>query len=471
MFSLGRYKNQKLKKSIFGHFVQNHLAACAYNSLKVETIYFDYKFLPYLLATTEKKLADVIRDIPVTLRPHFTDLLEKICTAHILVPQGYDELTYLGKVRQIAFNGPHIRVLVLHLTDFCNLRCHYCFIEGNIPSGYLRQDMTEQVIEAAINKFGQVIADKKFLKPPSVVFYGGEPLANWKILKAGLEYLVKRQQEGYLPAKLDKIIITNGTLITTAMAQIIKNHRVMVSISIDGPEEIHDHNRIFRNGVGSFAKVIEGFWNLKKAGVNPTVSCVLGKESTTKAKEIIRWLLDCLGIKALGFNHVSIVPDLNSYDPVYEVEFGRALLEVQEIIQAEYPLVYERRMNHKINNFLERQILLADCTGCGEQMSISPDGFIGICQGYMGSRKTFKAKVSDRHFDPSQDEVFREWSRRSPLNMPQCYDCIALSTCGGGCPRNADYINGSIWEKDSAFCHFAKQAQEWMIWKKYKAEM
>jgi len=37
-------------------------------------------------------------------------------------------------------------------------------------------------------------------------------------------------------------------------------------------------------------------------------------------------------------------------------------------------------MNHKINAFLDRRILKADSTGCGEQMSVSPDGQIGICQ-------------------------------------------------------------------------------------------
>ena len=88
----------------------------------------------------------------------------------------------------------------------------------------------------------------------------------------------------------------------------------------------------------------------------------------------------------------------------------------------------------------------------------------------MGSRKTFAGSVFDAKHDPLKDSIFIEWSQRSPLNMVQCYRCQALATCGGGCPRNADHINGSIWEVDSAFCHFAKKAQEWMIWKKYEVE-
>ncbi|MBP6989693.1 radical SAM protein [Candidatus Shapirobacteria bacterium] len=468
MFSVEKHGKERLKKSAFGHFFQRDGSCCAYNALKIITIYFDVALCPYILRVTEIPANEVLKEIPENLKKRFLSALTAICNAHILVPLNYDEFSYLEKVKKIAFGGPRIRVLVLHLTDYCNLRCHYCFIEGNIPENYKRQNMTEKVIEKAIDKFGKIIDGQSFSKPPSVVFYGGEPLANWRVIKHGLEYLQKNQEAKSLPVKMDKILITNGTLIVPEVAEKLKKHNVMVSVSIDGPKKIHDINRVFRDGKGSFQKTMAGFQILKKVGIRPTVSCVLSKESLDYATAIIHWLLDELGVKALGFNHVSIVPNVSNYDPVYEASFGETLLKVQEIIQEEYPDVYERRMNYKINAFLDRRILKADCTGCGEQISVSPDGKIGICQGYMGSRKTFGGSVIDADYDPSKDSVFIEWSQRSPLNMPQCYHCSALATCGGGCPRNADYINGSIWEVDSAFCHFARKAQEWMIWKKYE---
>lgn len=468
MFSIEKHGKEIMKKSVFGHFFQGDKSCCAYNALKIITIYFDAGLFPYILRITEIPATEVLEKIPGNLKEQFVSVLTAICNAHILVPVNYDELSYLEKVKKIAFGGPRIRVLVLHLTDYCNLHCRYCFIEGSIPEDYKRQNMTKGIIKKAIDKFGKVIDGQSSPKPPSVVFYGGEPLANWKIIKYGLEHLQQGQKAGRLPSKIDKILITNATLITQEITEELKKHEVMVSVSIDGPKGIHDLNRVFKSGKGSFQRTIAGLRILKETGIRPTVSCVLSKESLDHASDIIHWLLNELGIKALGFNHVSIVPNVSGYDPVYEANFGEALLKVQEIIQEEYPDVYERRMNHKINAFLDRRILKADCTGCGEQMSMSPDGQIGICQGYMGSRKTFSGSVFDAEYDPTIDPVFIEWSQRSPLNMPQCYQCLALATCGGGCPRNADYINGSIWEVDSAFCHFAKKAQEWMIWKKYE---
>ncbi len=244
MFSLEKHGRERLKKSIFGHFFKKDGSCCAYNALKIITIYFDAVLYRHVLRVTEAPVIEVLKEVPETFRKQFVSLLTEICDAHIIVPVGYDELSYLDKVKKIAFVGSKIRVLVLHLTDYCNLRCRYCFIEGNMPEGYKRQDMSEEVAERAIDKFGQVIAGRTFPKPPSIVLYGGEPLVNWEVAKHGLEYLQQGQKSGRLPSRVDKILITNGTLITPEIAEELKRYEVMVSVSIDGPKDIHDLNRI-----------------------------------------------------------------------------------------------------------------------------------------------------------------------------------------------------------------------------------
>ena len=248
----------------------------------------------------------------------------------------------------------------------------------------------------------------------------------------------------------------------------LKKYDVLVSLSLDGIKEVHDYNRIDYDNKGSFDRTIRGLNLLRKHGVEPSISCVMSPFAIKHVDETIDFLLKDLKIKGLGFNHVSIIPKLNYYDPKYEEEFADTILHVQDIIQEKYDDVYERRMGHKINCFVDKLLLRADCTGCGEQISVSPEGEIGICQGYMGTRKTFNNSVFDKEYFPDQDPTFIEWSKRSPLNMNKCLNCPALATCGGGCPRNADMINGSIWDVDSAFCHFALKANEWLIWKNFE---
>ena len=56
-------------------------------------------------------------------------------------------------------------------------------------------------------------------------------------------------------------MVSNGTLIDEKMANLIHMYDIKVTISIDGPEEIHDLNRVDAAGKGSFSRVIRSPWN------------------------------------------------------------------------------------------------------------------------------------------------------------------------------------------------------------------
>lgn len=431
------------------HVLHREDVVCLYNALNMQTFFISKNDFLTLKDTLSH---GIINDGP---------LMEGLLKYFFVVDDEFDEDKHIEKINNYIFKGVNIRVMVLHLSDFCNLRCKYCFIEGNIGKEYKRQFMSKEVIKMSIDWFIDLLPDYHGSASPSIVFYGGEPLTNWNTLRYALEYLNEKKE------RIDTVLITNGTLVTKEIAETLKYYNVNVSVSLDGNQECTNTNRLYQDGQGAFSDILNGINILRDAGVEPSISCVLAKENVDKAKQIIKYFAEDLCIKALGFNHVSIVPNQNYYDDKYEMDFARALIDVQEEIQEKYPDVFERRMNHKINCFAQKSLLRADCTGCGEQISISPVGEVGICQGYMGSRKTFHNTIFNKDYSPKKDPVFIEWSNRSPLKMEKCKRCIALATCGGGCPRNADVLTGSIWNPDKAFCHFAKLAQEWMIWKSY----
>jgi len=131
--------------------------------------------------------------------------------------------------------------------------------------------------------------------------------------------------------------------------------------------------------------------------------------------------------------------------------------------------VYEDRIMRKANAFIEREVWPFDCgaTG-GNQIVIAPNGDVGLCHGFTAQRKYFPTNISDLEFNMDKDPIFREWSMRSPLNMPQCKDCPALGICGGGCPFQAEIEKGSIWDLDERFCVHAKLTLEWLIWDIFK---
>ena len=78
-------------------------------------------------------------------------------------------------------------------------------------------------------------------------------------------------------------MVSNGTLIDEKMANLIHMYDIKVTISIDGPEEIHDLNRVDAAGKGSFSRVIRGIEMLNQVGSPPAL---LEATYTMKHKEL-----------------------------------------------------------------------------------------------------------------------------------------------------------------------------------------
>ena len=50
-------------------------------------------------------------------------------------------------------------------------------------------------------------------------------------------------------------IITNGTIFNQKILSFLKNNISIITVSIDGPKEINDYNRIHINGKGTFNEI------------------------------------------------------------------------------------------------------------------------------------------------------------------------------------------------------------------------
>lgn len=122
-------------------------------------------------------------------------------------------------------------------------------------------------------------------------------------------------------------------------------------------------------------------------------------------------------------------------------------------------------MMRKVSSFVEHKLYYCDCGAeGGHQFVVAPNGEIGICHGFLSSRKTFITNVDDDKFDILTNDLYKEWNKRSPFFMPQCKHCQCLGICGGGCALCA-YENGtSIWDLDEGFCVHSKMILEFLIW-------
>lgn len=176
----------------------------------------------------------------------------------------------------------------------------------------------------------------------------------------------------------------------------------------------------------------------------------------------MHWLVDELKVEGIGFNILignKLLQDEEAYR-LYSEVVAEQLIEVFKIAREKG--IYEDRMMRRVKAFVEKEPVLSDCGGCGLQVVVSPNGQIGVCQAFCGSKKYFVSEPLET-FEPKRHSFWQEWRSRSPLSMDKCKSCIALGNCGGGCPYNVYKKEGTIFGLDERFCVHAKKTTEFLI--------
>lgn len=448
--------------SRFVHFLSIENSVALYNSLNLTLIYVTpqlFSFINQDSLNTKELFSDEMTE-PIK------SLVDKLLKQRILVRIDENELEDYDYWQTILPTLP-VGILYLLLTDSCNFSCKYCVIEGGIPQGFRRSLMSVTTAKKAIDLFARIIAVDEMcddhaliVREPQIILYGGEPLINQEALKFIMEYARELKRKHVLPERLGITINTNASLITEEIANLLAEHQATVAVSLDGKQIQHDAARKYKSGRGTFDDVMNGFQLLKRAGANASISCTLGWHNLDDLDDILKWFVHELGISGFGFNilvdsETIKIPNIEEYAD----RVSNALIQCFRLCRELG--VYEDRMMRKIQAFVEGRLYINDCAGCGQQIVVTPDGQIGPCQAYAGSRKYF-IKLSD-DLDVRNHPIWQEWRMRSPLNMPQCIDCIALGICGGGCPHNAYQRTGSIWNVDEVFCVHAKKTIHFLI--------
>src|SRR5580765_2170229 len=124
--------------------------------------------------------------------------------------------------------------------SICNLDCSYCFYlhKEQLLGSETKFRITDEILEAHIKQYieGQ---DRH-----EVVFswQGGEPT----MLGLGFfEKVITLEKKYKKPnQRIENDLQTNGTLLNDDWGAFLKQHGFLVGLSIDGPRELHDANRV-----------------------------------------------------------------------------------------------------------------------------------------------------------------------------------------------------------------------------------
>ena len=139
--------------------------------------------------------------------------------------------------------------LVVNVSEDCNLRCRYCYADGGAYGGaraLLSPEKGREIAAYFLSSFPHV---------GSIQFFGGEPFLNLPALESVCTEVERICSETGVDLPRFSAV-TNGTLFDGKIADAIRRWSIAVTVSLDGPRAVHDANRVFRGGSGSWERVI-----------------------------------------------------------------------------------------------------------------------------------------------------------------------------------------------------------------------
>ncbi len=301
----------------------------------------------------------------------------------------------------------------------CNLACRYCF-EGTRKGKHY---MTKETADSFVEFVKRRTADSKGIDEINLVFYGGEPLLSSEMIiyiSKRIKEFVKRKGMNYSFS-----IITNGTLLTKKNVDKLKSFGLKdVSVTVDGPENIHNSYRPFKSGRGSFDVI---FKNVKK--VCEIVDIQIGGNYTKDNYSRFPLLLDYMMDNGLTPDKVSDV----RFDFVTKESEGVAPPDFREgVLSLNEPWLFDA------NIFLREEILkrgykaqrvmpVACMIEFKERMLINYDGSIYKCPGLIGRKEFCVGNVKTGIKDYTKSHNLYNWKN------DECLDCSYLPLCFGGC--------------------------------------
>jgi uncharacterized protein len=179
--------------------------------------------------------------------------------------------------------GKHTLLAWLHVTNACNLRCDYCYIDKTSES--MADDTARKAIDAVFRS-----ATKQGFKEVRLHYAGGEASLNISQVIAIHDYAVAQAQKNNL--SLQACLFSNGVALSQRMIDPLKERNIGVMISLDGLGLYHDNQRPFLHGQGSFKYVERTIDRLVASNLLPSLSVTVSRRNLTGLPELIKYILD-----------------------------------------------------------------------------------------------------------------------------------------------------------------------------------
>ena len=310
----------------------------------------------------------------------------------------------------------------------CNLRCAYCFYlrAAELYPDSKRHVMTEPVLERVV----QSLLSYRF--PESVfAWQGGEPTL------AGIGFFRKvvelEQHWGAAGQSVGNALQTNGILIDDEWCRLFHEYKFLIGLSLDGPEQIHDANRINVGGRGTWAKVMAAAELMRRWDVEFNILCVVNRDNVKLGADLLRWFIE------QDFRYLQFIPCVERESPhnVPPEDYGAFLCDVFDYWARDgFGRVSIRDFDSLLSTRLGQPGGL--CTygsRCDAYIVIEHNGDVYPCDFFV-----YEDWKLGNVFDAPlhtffETETYRRFAYQKD-KVPACRGCPWRQTCHGGCQKD-----------------------------------
>jgi uncharacterized protein len=340
---------------------------------------------------------------------------------------------------------PRIHVLSKPTGAICNLDCSYCFFldkEELYPGSKFR--MTDEVLETYIR---QLIESHK-TREVTVAWQGGEPtLMGVDFFRKAIAYQEKYRKPGTI---FENTLQTNGTLLDDEWCEFFKENNYLIGLSLDGPRELHDANRVDKKGGPTFDRVMRGLRLLQKHGVEYNILTTVNRVNAAHPLEVYRFLRD--EVKTSWIQFIPVIERINedgrtlyqqgntvSENSVLPEQFGNFLITIfDEWVRKDVGKIFVQTFEAAVRSWLNMPTGMCFFSPtCGSGVALEHNGDLYSCDhfvepdyllGNIQENSMAELVSRDRQFKFGQDKL---------NTLPKyCLDCEVRFACHGECPKH-----------------------------------
>jgi 12,18-didecarboxysiroheme deacetylase len=358
----------------------------------------------------------------------------------------------------LQFSAYKRPVVVWNVTRRCNLKCVHCY-------AHAKDQAFQNELSTAEGK--RLIDNLADFGAPVLLLSGGEPLIR-KDLPELAGYAVKKGMRA--------VISTNGTLITLAMARILKDIGLSyVGISLDGMETINDR---FRGVAGAFKLAMRGIKNCQAAGIKVGLRFTINKANVREIPKIFD-LLEEQNIPRVCFYHLVyagrgsqlVEEDLSHensraavdliIDRTKDLHDRGILKEVLTVDNhADGPYLYLRLLQENPERAEEVLDLLKMNEGNNSGRGIGCVSWDGEVYADQFWRHYSFGNIKDRPFSKIwmdlSNPLMKKLKEKKEHIKGRCATCRWLDICAGNFRVRAEAVYGDVWAQDPA-CYLTNE--------------